>query len=78
MTRASLAVNVVTVMDGDSGTVNAMFTASLSTAFGSKVTVDWCDLRRDGVGVGGLHGRDRDADLRGRRLQDDVRRGGYR
>ena len=47
----SLEVNDVTVTEGDSGTVNAMFTVSLSTASGWTVTVDWATS--DGTATAG-------------------------
>ena len=42
---------VVTATEGDSGTVNATFTASLSTASGWTVTVDWATS--DGTATSG-------------------------
>ena len=47
----SLEADHVTVTEGDSGTVNAAFTVSLSTASGRTVTVDWATS--DGTATAG-------------------------
>ena len=47
----SLEVDDVTVAEGNSGTVNAAFTVSLSTASGRTVTVDWATS--DGTATAG-------------------------
>ena len=47
----SLAVDDAAVTEGDSGTVNATFTASLSTESGRTVTVDW--TTSDGTATAG-------------------------
>ena len=62
-----LSLADVTVTEG----ADVKFEVSLGAASELEVTVIVCDGGRHGGGAGGLHERERDADLRGRRSCED-------
>ncbi len=51
-TRPSIRINDVTVTEGDSGTTAALFTVSLSQAFGQNVSVSWATANGTAVSGG--------------------------
>ena len=62
----TLAINNVTVTEGNTGTVNAVFTVTLSAASGQTVTVNYATANGTAHAPARLHGRVGHADLRRR------------
>ena len=73
-----LSVNDVTVTEGDAGTVNAVFTVTLSPVSGRAVSVDWATAERHGRLARRLRDHRRPAFVRRRRDHQAGRRHGER
>ena len=72
----SLSIGDVTVTEGQSGTVPAIFTATLSAQSGRTVTVDYVDRERHGHGAGRLSGHHWEPELPARRHDAHRHRAG--
>ena len=74
----TLTIDDVTVAEGNSGTMNATFTVTLSAASGQTVTVDYATANGTATAPERLHGGDRDADVRAGETTQDGHGGGAR